>query len=441
MRTNKQTNKQTRALVIAVSAALMIGGCAAKKEEEGGKADPQTVGVKQEAPLEPVTLKFHQLGTYFTPEDFKMLLADPVHKKYPHITLEMINSQNDMAKMLAMGEQVDFLVTYNGRLAPHKDLNILEDITPLAKKHNFDLTRFDPGALDALKSASDKGELYALPYAVNLNALYYNKDIFDKFGVGYPSDGLTWENAIELGKKVGRQEGGTQYRGLEMDNLARLLFPLSLNVIDPKTDKAMVNSDPYKTAFEIGKSIYSIPGNDYKTGTGAIDRFSKDRNVAMLGSVNLFLTLRQMPDLNWDLAQFPSYKEKPNTYGMYDLHLLIPMKMSQYKDDQMRVMEVMFSDEVQNAMVRKTARISTLKDPKYSQQFAQEISELKGKRIEAVFKSKPAPAMAFSVYYSNAYTLLNAEYEAMLQGKQDTNTALRTAEEKINQLIKTEKGK
>jgi multiple sugar transport system substrate-binding protein len=126
---------------------------------------------------------------------------------------------------------------------------------------------------------------------------------------------------------------------------------------------------------------------------------------------------------------------------MYDLHLLIPMKMSKYKDDQMRVMEVMFSDEVQTAMVRKTARISTLKDPKYSQQFAQEIPELKGKRIEAVFKSKPAPAMAFSVYYSNAYALLNAEYEAMLQEKQDTNTALRTAEEKINQLIKTEKGK
>ncbi|WP_158302235.1 hypothetical protein [Paenibacillus mesophilus] len=49
--------------------------------------------------------------------------------------------------------------------------------------------------------------------------------------------------------------------------------------------------------------------------------------------------------------------------------------------------------------------------------------------------------MAFSVYYSNAYALLNAEYEAMLQEKQDTNTALRTAEEKINQLIKTEKGK
>ena len=424
-----------------LAGVLALSGCAGGNTGAGTSegAEGKTAEKPAEKPPEPVTLKFHQLGVYFTPEDFKLLLADPVKKKYPHITLEMINYPGNLDKLLATGETVDYLVTYNGQLAPHKELDVLEDITPLAKKHNIDLNRFDPGAIDALKSASNKGELYALPYAVNLNALYYNKEIFDRFGVGYPKDGMSWEEAIDLGKKLTRVDGNIQYRGMEVDNLNRLLFPLSLNIVDAKTDKVMVGTDPYKTAFEVGKQMFSIPGNEYKTDLN--NRFMKDRNVAMAGTVNLFLSLKQLPDFNWDVAQFPSYKERPNTYGMYDLHLLIPMKMSKHKDDQMRVLEVMFSDEVQTMMTRKTARISTLKDPKYVQEYAKDIPELKEKRIESIFKSKPAPAQAFSKHFSKASTALTAEYVEFVNGKIDINTALRNAEEKITQIIKTEKSK
>ncbi|MEF3311819.1 extracellular solute-binding protein [Paenibacillus sp. GYB004] len=432
-------------MAMLLAGALALGGCgtnapgAGDGSAAGGTEEKKPAEKPAEKPPEPVTLKFHQLGVYFTPEDFKLLLADPVKKKYPHITLEMINYSKDLANLLSTGETVDFLVTYNGQLAPHKDLDVLEDITPLAKKHNFDLSRFDPGAIDALKTASDKGELYALPYAVNLNALYYNKDIFDKFGVAYPKDGMSWDEAIDLGAKLTRREGDVQYRGIEVDNLNRLLFPLSLNVVDANTNKAMADSDAYKKVFEVGKRMFSIPGNEYLAGLN--NRFMKDKNVAMAGTVNLFLSLKQTPDLNWDIAQFPSYKERPNLYGMYDLHLLIPMKMSKHKDDVMRVMEVMFSDEVQTTMVRKTARISTLQDPKYVEQYAKDIPELAGKRIESIFKSKPAPAQAFSKHFVKASALLNTEYVEYLNNKIDVNTALRNAEEKINQMIKSENSK
>lgn len=430
--------KKSLSVSVLLAFAIALTGCS---NSEPKAAAPETASEKPaEKPLEPVTLRLHQLGGYFTETDFNELIAEPVKKKYPHLTVTMDKTTEDLPVLLTKGEAIDFLVTYQGRLTAYKDMGVYVDLLPLAKQYGFDLSRFEQSALDSVAANSDNGELYALPYANNLNALYYNKDIFDKFGVPYPKDGMTWEETIELAKKVTRMDNQTQYRGMALDDVSRLLFPLSLNIVDAKTDKATVNSDPYKRVLDIGKQIYSIPGNEYVSGS-PIDRFLKDRNIAMLPTVNLFLRFRDVTDLNWDVAQFPSYSDKPNVYGMDDLHCIIPMASSKYRDDQMRVLEVLFSDEVQLTMAKKSAKFPVLKDVKYKQAFGQDLPELKGKHIEGVLKSKSVFAPANSLYYLKSLSLFNAEYVNVLQDKKDINTALRDAEEKINQYIDTEKAK
>jgi multiple sugar transport system substrate-binding protein len=423
-----------RSLLAPILFTFVIAFTGCSKSQEAGVAAPP------QKPLDPVTIRVHQLGGYFTEQDFDELIAQPVKKKYPHLTVTMDKTTEDLPDLLAKGEAIDFLVTYHGRLTAYKELGVYLDLLPLAKKYNLDLSRFDQGALDTIIANSDKGELYALPYANNLNALYYNKDIFDKFGVGYPTDGMLWEDAIELAKKVTRMDNQTQYRGIEIDDINRLLFPLSLNIVEAKTDKVMVNSDPYKRAIGIAKQIYSIPGNEY-IGGSPVDRFLKDRTVAMIPTINLYLRIRQTPGLNWDVAQFPSYKEKPNVYGMYDLHCMIPMVASKNRDDQMRVLEVLFSEEVQMVMSKKSAKFPVMKDPKYRQAFGQDLPELKGKHIEGVLKSKTELAPPNSLYYAKSLSLLNAEYANIMKNTKDMNTGLRDAEEQIKQHIVTEKSK
>jgi ABC-type glycerol-3-phosphate transport system substrate-binding protein len=88
------------------------------------------------------------------------------------------------------------------------------DLQPLAKKHGFDFNKFDTKLVDSIKSYSDQGQIYYLPYNTLAFALMYNKDIFDKFGVPYPKDNMTWDEAIELGKKLTRTEAGVNYIGL-----------------------------------------------------------------------------------------------------------------------------------------------------------------------------------------------------------------------------------
>jgi multiple sugar transport system substrate-binding protein len=56
-----------------------------------------------------------------------------------------------------------------------------------------------------------KGDLYALPFWTSTQLMYYNKDLFDKAGVPYPSpeekDRMTYEETIDIAKKVMKGSG------------------------------------------------------------------------------------------------------------------------------------------------------------------------------------------------------------------------------------------
>lgn len=445
---------RTKILTILLLMVVMGTACAGQEQSQDHESNGIQVSeqpqddssdlqkeVIEDEPVEnqePVTLRLYQSGNYFSEDEFEALLAGPVKEKYPHITIENVIHSGSLEKAFAAGETVDFHATWDGAMAQYIDSAIFSDVTPLAKKHNFELGKFDQGALDAIRKISKEGELFALPYGVNFNALFYNKDIFDNFGVAYPPDGMTWDEAIELGRDLTRYIDGVQYKGLDEEQIARPLFPLSPNLVDPHTDEVMADMEIYRRAFEVAGKIYDIPGNTYERGF--TKEFLEDRNLAMITTVNIFGHLRNAEGFNWDMAQFPSYPDLPNVAGMYDLHVLIPIQTSEHPDAQMQVMEVLFSDEVQTYMVRSTGKVSTLKDPKYQQIYAADMEIAQGKNIEAIFKSSPAEANGYSKYYSAAIGMLRDSYEEFIRGEKDVNTAVREAKEKIEQHIIQDKG-
>jgi multiple sugar transport system substrate-binding protein len=69
-----------------------------------------------------------------------------------------------------------------------------------------------PTTIDIQKGFADGGT-YGMPVSTTSGALFHNKDLFDKFGVPYPKDGMTWDVLYELAKKMTRNEGGVQYKG------------------------------------------------------------------------------------------------------------------------------------------------------------------------------------------------------------------------------------
>jgi multiple sugar transport system substrate-binding protein len=414
--------------------AFVTAGC-------GSSKPTASEGSAGKAVNEPVTLTVGIGATYLTEEEFKRYITDPVQKKYPWITAqrqEYAKGKN-LSDLVAAGQTPDLVVHNNINGIPGlADLGLLYSYTDLIKKNNMDLGRFEPEALDAIKAASQREDLVALPYTRHTCALYYNKDIFDKFGIPYPKDGMTWDEVFELAKKVTRKEDNIQYRGLEPNVTERPASQLSLPYVDPKTLQSLINTDQWKKVVTFMAKIHQIPGNSQITyHSAANDLFAKDKTLAMLATNNIIFdgNLYKTPDLNWDMVSYPTWSDAPGIGLRIDEHFLAITTPSQHKADAFNLISTVVSDEVQTDFSRH-ARLSILKDPKIGAAFGADLDFMKGKNIQAVYKTKPAKSFVPTKYDPLSATAINNALKNMVSKGMDVNTALREAEDSANKQIK-----
>lgn len=417
-----------------MTVALLASGCSSS----------QTANKQDETKLstEPVTLKLYNYGA-LTPEVIDQMFVKPVKQKYPHITLEVVKlSDMPIANIAVSGNEMDIITGWGSLLDQFGNYKLLTDLNPYVQKHKIDLSRFEKSNLEGIRLQSDtiaKGSLMALPFGYNYYATFYNKDIFDKFGVAYPSDGMTWDQAIELGKKLTRMEGGVQYKGLDPEGIEKVGNSLSIPYVDPVTFKAAVNTDGWKKVFELTKRIHDIPGNDFQiTGHGnTVKRFVKDKNVAMLAAPEVLNSMADA-DFDWDVAEYPSFPERPHISGVVQTFVLQIASNSKHPEQSMQVIQLATSDEVQTALSRSGIMLSTLQNEAINKNFGADHPLLKNKHIESILKTKPAPYVV-QTRFTKARGILEAKYKDYAAGKKDVNTALREANEEIDAYIATEK--
>ncbi|WP_218093630.1 ABC transporter substrate-binding protein [Paenibacillus solanacearum] len=435
-----KTLKMGMALALIMTAAA---GCG--KEEAGQKSgsnQPQTPA--KVVDTTPVTLKF----AVHLPinDEFKQLYIEPVTKKYPYITLELVsaNSFKVYDQLIAAGEVPDMYISFNGNMPGLKDRGINMDMKALFQQNKLDLKRFGQNYLDDIQySVTEKGELYGLPLETSFHALYYNKDIFDKFGVPYPKDGMTMEDAYELAKKVTRIDNGVQYRGWDIASIVRLAQPLGLEYIDHKTEKAITSSEGWKRVFQLGQQVYSIPGNEPSkdANKNRLNGFSKDRTIAMLNETNLLSRLKEAEKdgLKWDVVQHPFYKDKPNTFGNATVYMVGAVPQTKHMDQVLQVMEVLTSDEVQ-MNVSKAGRVSPLNNEAVQKAFGQSDETLKSKNLAGIVKSKPVKYPTY-LYREIAEPMTEKKFSQILSSNGDVNSGLRDLDEEINKAVEAEKKK
>ncbi|CAG7629896.1 extracellular solute-binding protein [Paenibacillus allorhizosphaerae] len=413
-----------------VCAAVVISASGCSK---GG--DSASEPGKSSASQQPVTLKILQHGATISQDEVKMLLTDPVQKKYPHITLEFFTAPTGygLEQMVAAGDLPDMIYSADVQLPFFHKLDVPYDLTELVKKYNVDLGKFDQQAIETIKIRSNLGNvLAALPFSLNTGVLYYNKNIFDRFGVPYPKDGMTWEDAVELGKKIGRVENNVTYYGL--DNLE--ISQMSLPVIDYKTNKATFTADGFKRFFTMWKAVKEIPPGNKEVGK-ARDNFMKNNTLAMLADWFSIVTRAiENKELNWDIASYPVFAERPGIGLRTESHMLVITSASQHKEEAFQAITAILSDENQVRAARM-GRLSSLNDPKYKQLFGADVPGLAGKNIKGALSIKSASILPSNKYTDIAGAEIGNIMSAILQGK-DVNTALREAEERANQKIATE---
>ncbi|WP_158606615.1 extracellular solute-binding protein [Paenibacillus ginsengarvi] len=391
---------------------------------------------------QPVTVKIAVHSGIVNDNDLKRFFIDPVKQKYPHITIERINVADkgmSLNELVAAGSIPDMVINYPYNLTDLTKLGIDYNMDELIKKNGIDLNRISPEYLESIKTVTGFNYYTGLPMTNNTFALFYNKDIFDRFGVPYPKDGMTWDDAREIAVKLTRNDKGTQYYGLFPDNVYRGAYQASLPFVDLKNNKSVFQTDEWKNLFQLWYSLYKMPGADIMPKEmNTVNGFKTGQIAMFSGYSGQIPDLLAMKDLKWDIVTYPTNKVAPGVGQRVDSPMMSVTNASKVKDAAMQVISVLLSDEIQTEMT-KNLQSSVLKDPKINAQFGKATPELSSKNVAAFTKLKVAVLKPFGfVPVGSAAGIPINAFTEMLYNNKDVNTALREADEKMTQVINEE---
>jgi multiple sugar transport system substrate-binding protein len=386
------------------------------------------------ASTEPVTLNiFQTISNGRTQEWFDTTYGSKLKAKYPQMTFNFIPRAAGQTEkeLVATGQSIDIMmVSQSQTFSAFIEYKLQADLSDLIKTYKYDLAKLYPTTIDIQKAISGGEAIYGLPVVMNAAPFFYNKDLFDKFGVPYLNDSKTWDDIYEAAKKLSRTESGVQYRGLVMNStLSVEKNQMSLSYVDPKTHKAFAD-EGWKRWTDMMTRFYKIPGNevDLKTinGTAQSNMFTKDKIAAMYASPgNPGLDTW---DMNWDMISFPSFPEAPGIGPQATPTYFYIPNISKKRDAAFQVIQYLTSEEVQLAR-SKLGDGSVLNNESIRKSFGTDVPQYKGKNINAVVPKQYAKPMAQTPYNAIGQKYYLTAFEQIATGGKDVNTALREAAE------------
>ena len=81
-------------------------------------------------------------------------------------------------------------------------LNQVEELTPYLNKYNISADQFRPEIYDYIYPSKDDHRVFGVTENAGPLCLIYNKDVFDRFHVPYPTNDMTWDDVLETAKKL-----------------------------------------------------------------------------------------------------------------------------------------------------------------------------------------------------------------------------------------------
>ncbi|GAA3405409.1 ABC transporter substrate-binding protein [Paenibacillus hodogayensis] len=424
-------------LVTAMTISACAGGAAETKSPPANEAAGETPKAPVVDMSKPITLTFFNNASN---EIFEQEIGARIRAKYPNVTIKTVGNgftRSNIEKLLASGEQIDlFWIGFQESIADMKALGLAMDLTAFIKREGYDLSRFDDSALQMVKDQSDKGEIFALPWQVGSAVLFYNKDLFDKFGVSYPKDGMTWNETLELAKKVTRSDNGVQYRGLDIGLTRHFYQQYALSPYDPKTGKATYLSDPrWNRIMQFVKDLYAIPGNRPEKIVEDRAGFMQQKVVAMLPWSAYFQPFLGAQDLNFNIAALPVFDDAKGQGVSPAASILMMSPSTKYKDEGWEILKFLASDEVEIGNSRigfpPAIKLQAAKD-----QFGADLPGVEKLNMKAVFHNKLTPQ---PVIRGDLHSAAIRPYVPMIQNigndKADINTSLRDSQEAADKAI------
>ena len=207
----------------------------------------------------------------------------------PHVMFETGIAGGDIADVLVVGSPLDFQLAGKGQILALDDLideSVKNDISDVLMK---ECTYTGNG------SAEMQGKIMSLPLYTGTRAIMYNKEIFDFFGVEYPTKQLNHEELLALAKRLtgdmnGKQVYGYGTRATTSEQYLNFAWNYGAVLVDPATWKAGTDSEAWRKGIEDYLKFYTEgvtpPGSVAMDGTTLFNMFQNGEIAMFCGAVD-----------------------------------------------------------------------------------------------------------------------------------------------------------
>lgn len=325
-----------------------------------------------------------------------------IDEKLPNINIEMVACECKSAslqELFASGVNPDIIFPNYG-IHEIENLGVIYPLDELAKSHDFDIHSLNPALVSSIRSLDTEGRLIGIPDGTGYLSLFYNKEIFDLFGVPYPTETMTWDQAFDLAKKMTGQRNGVSYLGLELggygntgDGAAVPLKELAVNKTDPDTGEVLITKDPAFTKYlELMKKYYSIPGvrsEEAKNG----ELFGQKQAAMTVTWTAYFVHGNPFEDVEYlknkvAMLPVPVWADQPTIGPVLGTTPMVISSSSEHKDAAFSVLKEYVSVPNQTKIAQSMASGPVLTE--VADQYGSGIENYAGQDVTSVFKLTPA---------------------------------------------------
>lgn len=294
-----------------------------------------------------IVIKFASWGSKSEVEIIKPILAQ-FENENPDIEVEFVHiPQNYFQKihlLFASNLAPDVIFVNNLYLPIYANAGMLEEIK------NYD-DAFYPKSIEAL---SYRGKVYAIPRDISNLVIYYNKELFEKYGVPVPSKYWTFDDLLIIAKKLTKDtnnDGLTDFWGISFDEEPLFYLPYLMSegggFLSDDTNNVIFNSPESKKGLnfyaDLRNKYHVAPTKSESASATMAQMFLQEKLAMQVSGRWLVPKYREDAKFGWNVINFP--KGDKGSIVPLDASGWTIAKSSKHKKEAMRLIEFLSSRE------------------------------------------------------------------------------------------------
>ncbi|MNZ82599.1 Bacterial extracellular solute-binding protein [compost metagenome] len=232
------------------------------------------------------------------------------------------------------------------------------------QENSYPISELSPVVQNAVRSKADDS-IYGLSPSFISHALFYNRDLFEEYGVPFPSNQMTWSEVLELARRFPNQnEAGERlygyksnyYTSIAISTILRAGQTEGLTFIDPQTLKVSFDSAEWRRIFlEVVDSfskgvIYDQEDSGTEetgpspilTGHAAMEIHSN----SMAYNFDSYSEFIGVSKINWDLVTVPVATRNREQSDYYEVQEIFSIsKATTYNQEAWKFIEFIMGNE------------------------------------------------------------------------------------------------